>query len=176
MLLQPTTWPKVEAHLLEPAGAIPNHPRFALLLYRGVLDRGDGESRAASFEALFARHGWGNGWRDSIYRYHHFHTNTHEVLGIADGQARVRFGGDTGVAVEIGPGNVVVIPAGVAHCRLDDDPRLLVIGGYPDGTEPDMHRETVPAHPALAARSNQVPRPAADPVYGSAGPLRRYWR
>lgn len=176
MSIHPAARPQVETHLLGPCGAIPNNPRLALLLYRGVLDQGDGEARAIGFEALFGGNGWTNGWRDSIYRYHHFHANAHEVLGIAEGHARVRFGGEAGVAVDIAPGDVVVIPAGVAHCRLDDDPRLLVIAGYPDGAAPDMHRETVQARRAIAAQVARVPVPTTDPVYGGDGPLIRCWR
>jgi uncharacterized protein YjlB len=118
MSLQPASRPKIETHLLLASAAIPNNERLPLLIYRGVLppgdESGDGEARAAAFETLFERNGWTNGWRDSIYRYHHFHSNTHEVLGIAAGHARVRFGGDDGAEVAIGPGDVVVIPAGVA--------------------------------------------------------------
>ena len=48
---------------------------------------------AAIFEVLFDRHGWRDGWRDGIYDFLHYHSRTHEVLGIAAGSATVRFGG-----------------------------------------------------------------------------------
>ena len=47
-------------------------------------------------ERAFAANGWSNAWRDGIFRYHHFHSTAHEVLGIAAGEVRVAFGGPSG--------------------------------------------------------------------------------
>jgi len=167
--------PKVELHRLEGDGTIPNNPDRPLIIYRRVFDHVD--DPAASFEDLFARNGWTNGWRDGIYGHHHYHTNTHEVLGIAAGHARVRFGGDrNGIETEVHAGDLVVVPAGVAHRNLGASAAFLVVGAYPDGREPDMHRDDPPADTDTAARIRSVPLPDMDPLYGADGPLITAWR
>lgn len=73
-------------------------------------------------------------------------------------------------------GDVVVIPAGVAHKRESASDDLLVIGAYPHGQLPDMCRAETGRHaPSLAAIA-AVPLPEADPVTGGSGPLLECWR
>jgi uncharacterized protein YjlB len=67
------------------------------------------------FEELFKRNGWGDSWRNGIFDYVHYHSSTHEVLGIARGGASVRFGGDKGKVFELHAGDVVILPAGTGH-------------------------------------------------------------
>jgi len=168
--------PSVEIHRLVGDGGIPNNPDRPLLVYRAAL-QANGADLAAAFEQLFASHGWGGGWRNGVYGYHHFHATAHEVLGIARGHATVRFGGPSGVAVTVHAGDVVVVPAGVAHKNEGASADLLVIGAYPDGTEPDMRRPDQSGKTEeLTARVAQVPIPRADPVMGATGPLIERWR
>lgn len=165
---------KPESYRFLADGNIPNNPRLSLLVYRGVLDTG--REVASSCEALFKRNHWPPAWRDGVYDYHHYHTTAHEVLGIVRGAARVRFGGPNGQAVDVQAGDVVVIPAGVAHCNEGASADLLVVGGYPEGQDWDI----CPAKPdekgCAAADIDRVPPPAADPVYGKDGPLMAQWR
>ena len=127
----------------------------------------------AAMEQAFARQGWTNAWRNGIFPYHHFHTTAHEVLGIAAGRVRVLFGGPGGAEVAVKAGDVLVIPAGVAHCNLGDD-GLLVVGAYPGGAECDVLRGD-PAQLATAKKAiSQLLMPELDPVPGQAF-LRRIW-
>ena len=85
----------------------PEATSLPLVVYHAVFvatGQGAGEVAAESYEALFARNGWGGAWRDGIYRYHHFHATQHEVLGIARGQASVRFNGEDGPWSMFAPG------------------------------------------------------------------------
>ncbi len=113
---------------------------------------------AAGIERVFAGNGWTNAWRNGVFDYDHYHANTHEVLGCYAGRARLRLGGPQGEVVGIGAGDVVVIPAGLAHCRLDAVPGFGVVGAYPCGAEPDLRRGP--------GEAIDHPRPAADPVLG----------
>src|SRR5260370_24310115 len=124
---------------------------------------------------MFARHGWPDAWRNGIYGHHHYHSTAHEVLGIARGNARVRLGGEGGQTVELRAGDIVVIPAGVAHKRESASSDLVVIGAYPRGTRPDLCRAEAAAHDGALAAIAAVPLPEADPLTGRADPLRECW-
>src|SRR5579885_2835809 len=109
---------KAHAFRFADDGKTPNNPRFPMILYRSPVRLDPAFDPAAMFEVLFASHGWTSSWRDGIYDFNHFHTGTHEVLGIARGQAKVKFGGDAGRLLELKAGDVVVMPAGTGHRRL----------------------------------------------------------
>ena len=165
-----------ELYRFEDDGKTPNNPRLPLILYRDVLRFPAGHDPAAVCEDLFARHGWANGWRNGIYGFLHFHTRTHEVLGIARGTARVEFGGDKGQALDVGVGDVVALPAGTGHRRLSSSADLLVVGAYPtSGGSFDQARPDEIDLGQARQQIAQVGRPAQDPVYGKDGPLTRLW-
>jgi len=168
-----TETPVFETHRFLDDGVVPNNPALPLVYYRGVLP--EGGDRASYCEKLFAAHGWPDAWRNGIYGHHHYHSTAHEVLGIAAGSARVRLGGENGAVVELRAGDVVVIPAGVAHKREAASADLLVIGAYPKGQSPDMCRADEGAHDKAAANVAAVPMPAADPVTGRLDPLLECW-
>ena len=168
------TTPLIEQHWFDDDGVVPNNARLPLVVYRGVLE--SGPSAAPACETLFAGNGWSGGWRGGVYPYHHYHSTAHEVLGIAAGSARVRLGGEQGQTVELYAGDVVVIPAGVAHKRESASADLLVIGAYPKGQHPDICRAEPGARGKALGNIAAVPLPAADPVSGGAGPLLECWR
>ncbi|KAI9567718.1 hypothetical protein HD554DRAFT_2322541 [Boletus coccyginus] len=63
----------------------------------------------------------------------HFHCTTHEVLCIAAGRANLE------VVTEIKKGDVIIVPAGVAHRLLEDlDGGFMVVGSYPKGKSWNM--------------------------------------
>ena len=167
---------KVETLQLEPAADVPNSP-LPVLLYRGAFATGPG--LAERLERLFRANGWGGIWHDGIFPYQHFHDDAHEVLGIAQGEARVQLGGASGPLVTVRAGDVVVLPAGTGHKRLSASADLHVVGGYPRGQEgpavlrPEREGED---GAALAARAAAVPLPETDPVEGAGGVLTRLWR
>ena len=164
----------VETHFFADDGIVPNNPTLPLVLYRGAL--GEEGDLAARCEEMFEAHGWPSPWRNGIYGHHHYHSTAHEVLGIARGSARVRLGGENGATVELRTGDVVVIPAGVAHKRESATSDLLVIGSYPTGQRPDICQAEAAVHNRSAANVARVPLPASDPVTGDAGPLLDCWR
>jgi uncharacterized protein YjlB len=164
----------IETYRFADDGVVPNNPALPLVVYRGAL--AEGGDRAAACERLFARNGWPDAWRNGIYPHHHYHSTAHEVLGIAAGDARVRLGGERGQTVELRAGDVVVIPAGVAHKRESASADLLVIGAYPRGQSPDLCRAEADSHDWALGHIAAVPLPAADPVTGRADPLLECWR
>jgi uncharacterized protein YjlB len=160
----------------EDDGKTPNNPRLPLVLYRNVLRGRPGLDPAAVCEELFAAHGWTGSWRDGIYDFLHFHTRTHEVLGVARGEARVQFGGDRGRTLSLKAGDVVVLPAGTGHRRISASDDLLVVGAYPASSGGyDEPRAGQVDHRRALECIGEVPAPAQDPVYGRDGPLKDLW-
>ncbi len=150
-----------------PDGFIPNNPALAFVCYRGALDVA-GRAAEQSLIRHFAGNGWSDAWINGIYPFQHYHATAHEVLGIARGRALVQFGGPHGPHLEVAAGDVVLIPAGVGHCRLDMSGDLSVVGAYPEGQEADLRRDTAGDFRGAAERIAKVPPPQRDPVTGAA--------
>ena len=167
---------KPHAIMFRDDGSIPNNARLPFLLYRGAVGLTGSADPAAILEELFNANDWGNSWRNGIYEYVHYHSRTHEVLGIARGHARVRFGGNEGKIIALRSGDVVILPAGTGHQRISASKQLLVVGAYPPSGSYDECMP-LPEHHARALKSiPKVPTPAKDPVYGRGGPLQELWR
>jgi uncharacterized protein YjlB len=166
---------KAHETMLQDDGVIPNNARLPFLHYPGAVVIPAEADPAAVFEQLFKSNGWGDSWRNGIYDYVHYHSSAHEVLGLARGRAKVRFGGDNGKVFELSAGDVVVLPAGTGHQSLSATKDLLVIGAYPPGARYDECRGS-PQERARALQSiPKVPVPENDPVYGAGGPLHDAW-
>ncbi len=161
---------ELERHSFTDDGGIPNSP-LPVLVYRHVPEANE----AAACEELFAGNDWLPNWRDGIFSFHHFHSITHEVLGIVAGEATVMLGGPSGREFEVARGDVLVLPAGTGHCNLGSSPDLLVIGAYPDGMPWDLRRGDPAEHDEAVANIRAVPLPDADPLEGPNGPLTRLW-
>ena len=97
------------------------------------------------------------------------------TLGIVRGEARVCFGGPNGQVVGVCAGDVVVIPAGVAHKNEGASKDLLVVGGYPKGQDWDICPAKPDERGCAAEDIAKVGLPGADPVYGQDGPLIEQW-
>jgi len=156
-------------------GQTPNNPALPLVRYRRAVAFDGRPDPAAILEQIFSSQDWRRSWRNGVYDFLHFHSHTHEVLGIARGWVKVRFGGAKGKLLTLNAGDVAVLPAGTGHCRVSKSRNLLVVGAYPPGGRYDELR---PEH-IDGARTREaiakVPIPPADPVYGRKGPLISIW-
>jgi uncharacterized protein YjlB len=159
---------------LEDGGQIPNS-KYPLLLYMNAFSE-KGEKGAEWLEERFASNGWTNSWRWGIHPYHHYHSNTHEVLGVFSGSAELQMGGEQGVKVRVKAGDVIVIPAGVGHKCLSHEDDFTVVGAYPDGAKPDMNKGEEGERPQVDENIKKVPLPSTDPLHGEAGGLCEYWK
>jgi uncharacterized protein YjlB len=158
-------------------GLLPNSS-LPVILYRGAV-MPDGQDAAVAFERRFARNGWTNSWRDSVYPFHHYHSTSHEVLGIARGSAVLRLGGREGSDVEVTAGDVILLPAGTGHKRVSASADFLVVGAYPEGRDWDLiepYRETAEVHDQALRRIAALPLPQLDPADGEGGPVSRFWK
>ncbi|WP_151734041.1 cupin domain-containing protein [Paenibacillus tengchongensis] len=151
-------------------GLVPNNPRLPVLVYPGVL-----QEQPEAAEELFNRSGWGNSWQNGVFDYHHYHGNSHEVLGVMSGSARLQLGGEQGAVLEVSAGDVLVLPAGTGHKRLSASSDFRVAGAYPGGIDYNTRRDHAADHAAALAEIPCVPLPDSDPVYGEQGPLLERW-
>jgi len=156
---------KAETWVAPPGEQIPNHPSFAVLVYRDLPAVSAG---ADSCRELFAGNGWVGSWIDGVLDFHHFHSTSHEVLGVVSGEATLELGGPQGERFEVSAGDVLVLPAGTGHRRASAREGFTVVGAYPRGQEHyDLLRGDDPAEVAAAReRIAALGAPPSDPVGG----------
>jgi uncharacterized protein YjlB len=155
-------------------GTFPNSV-LPLLFYRQAIVP-EARDPAFIFEQRFAENDWTDSWRDGVYSFAHYHSTSHEVLGVYSGRATLRLGGEHGKNVDVQTGDVIVIAAGVAHQNIGTSDNFGVVGAYPDGRQWDLLRGLPDERPRADENIAALPIPDNDPIYGAEGPLRRIWR
>jgi uncharacterized protein YjlB len=153
-------------------GWVPNNTRLPVIFYRSAIGSKVGDP-AAAFEETFRRHGWPPEWRNGVYPFHHYHSTAHEVLGFAEGSARLILGGPHGHEITVNAGDCALLPAGTGHCRIDCSGDFLVVGAYPPNQNWDLCRGAISE--AAIARMLKITFPRSDPVSGTVGPLLELW-
>jgi uncharacterized protein YjlB len=166
--------PEVDIHLIRDDGTFPNNGKLPLILYKQAFFTED-RLEPALIEKTFGGNNWRGSWRNGLYPFHHYHSTAHEVLGIYSGSVRVQFGGEDGIKLAAEPGDVLILPAGLAHKNLWSSHDFRVVGAYPAGTTWDMNYGKDGERPGSDANIALVPLPAKDPVYGSDGMLLKHW-
>ena len=152
---------------------VPNNPRLPVVPVRGALG---GARPDREIHALYRANGWGGTWTWSVYGFHHYHSNAHEALAVASGEARLMLGGPEGTEVVVRAGDLAVLPAGTGHRLLEASGDFAVCGAYPAGQEDrDLLEATEENWRGAAERVAAVPLPRTDPLYGRDGPLIRLW-
>jgi len=159
-------------HFFKDDGKIPNS-RYPLLIYKNAFPR-KGTDGAAWLEKRFQENNWTNSWRNGIYSFHHYHSTSHEVLGVYSGSATVHLGGEQGEKIKIEAGDIIVIPAGVGHKNLGGED-LGIVGAYPEGRSWDINRGNPGERPGTDKNIAALPIPATDPLMGKNG-LPQLWK
>lgn len=154
-------------------GITPNS-HLPVLIYRDVL-KGVTENFADYLEKTFRQNNWTNNWRDIVLDEDHYHSSTHEVLGISGGSVNLQLGGKKGNQFEVAMGDVLIIPAGVAHRSMDAHSDYEVVGGYPDGLSWDMIYCEPEKYEAAKTAIEALPTPKTDPLFGANGYLQKIW-
>lgn len=152
-----------------PSGEFPNSPALPVLIYREVFV-GDACS-ASAIERRFIDNGWCGTWCDGLYDFHHYHSRGHEALGVCKGWVCVQLGGDAGETVRLEAGDAVVLPAGVAHKKIESSRDFSIVGAYPSGQRPDMNTGKPGEREAAERVIAALPHPVTDPIEGRNGHL-----
>ncbi|MBA2652521.1 MAG: cupin domain-containing protein [Tatlockia sp.] len=151
----------------------PNNSRFPLLIYRQVFNLTDTTSEM--IQNFLQQNEWVNSWVDSIYDYHHYHSNTHEALVIISGRCKVQIGGDNGKKYDVFKGDSIIFPAGVSHKNVGSSSDFKCIGAYPEDIDYDLKYGLAKEHPQVDENIKKVDVPKNDPIFGKKGLLFDYW-
>lgn len=150
-------------------GSIPNNPAYPLLLYKDVITSTD------DVKAILTENNWLGAWRGGVASFHHYHSNTHEVLVVVSGKAQLQLGGEQGEQVQVEQGDTAILPAGVGHKLLEGSTDFAVIGAYPNGKSYDFCYGKAEERHENVENIKNVPLHDTDPLFGERGPLFSYW-
>ncbi|PWY77478.1 hypothetical protein BO70DRAFT_294579 [Aspergillus heteromorphus CBS 117.55] len=116
-------------------------------------------------------------WVYSMYSETHFHSTTHEVLGVVSGRARLCFGGEGNperFEPTVEKGDLIIVPAGVGHRLLDeldtDKERFTMVGAYPHRKQWDMCYGESTEEDKVSRNIGGLDWFHSDPLYGKDGP------
>ncbi|MGV2875723.1 cupin domain-containing protein [Macrococcus capreoli] len=143
----------------------PNHMILPVIIYKTVEE---------DFKSLFQHNHWHGLWTGSVFNEHHFHPDTHEVLGVVSGQATLMIGGENGSTIEVVAGDALLLPAGYGHKCITASKDFTVVGAYPT----DQPFETCTQYDQLQSINqtiNSVMLPEYDPIEGNSGPMFKEW-
>ena len=170
------TNPHIISFVLKRHNWFPNND-LPVLIYKKVFLLPKQKNKAADIvQRTFLSRGWGNTWKNGIYDFHHYHSITHECLGISMGSAVVILGGPGGKRLKIAQGDVLILPAGVGHKCVSASADFVCVGAYPQGKDYDTNTGTPEEYHKAIARIRKVPIPKHDPVFGTQGFLKAYWK
>lgn len=147
----------------------PNN-KLPVVLYKKALDE-IFKQKEYSGEAVLSfleKHDYSNGWINGILSEHHFHSIAHEVLACISGSARVQLGGPESETITFTQGDVVFLPAGTAHKKIESTEDFIIVGAYPNGDSYDMRYGENSEYDEVKENIIQVPKPELDPVTGQS--------
>jgi uncharacterized protein YjlB len=173
-MIEKTELIEPEQFVFEDDGTFPNSV-LPVLFYRQALSTSV-ENPARFFERRFAGNDWTNSWRNGVYLFAHYHSTSHELLAVYRDSAKLRLGGDGGRTFDVQAGDVLVIPAGVAHQNLGCRSDFAVLGAYAEGRDWDLLRGRPGERPQADQNIAALPLPENDPIYGAGGPLMQIWK
>ncbi len=165
---------KIETYHFADDGLIPNS-KYPLIIYKNAFSE-TGNEAASWLEKRFESNNWTNSWRNGVFSYHHYHSISHEVLGIYEGSATLFLGGENGQKLLVKAGDIIVIPAGVGHKNLGSSNDFKVIGAYPNGMDYDILRGKPEERKGADQNIANIPFPGSDPFLGKNDGLREIWK
>lgn len=115
-------------------------------------------------------------WVYGMYGHTHFHTTTHEVLGVVSGRAQLGFGGEGNperFEPTVNRGDMIIVPAGVGHKLKNDldagEEHFKMLGAYPPQKHWDMCYGREGEEEKVKSIAN-LDWFRQDPLFGTDGP------
>jgi uncharacterized protein YjlB len=170
------TNPRIVAIELHQHKNFPNS-KFPVLIYKNACLLPQQKNKAAEIlRHIFLKNSWSNSWKNGIYNFHHYHSTTHECMGICAGKAKIILGGPNGRRIELAKGDIIIIPAGVGHKCSSFSKDFLCVGAYPQGKDYDTNLGKAAEYKKAVAHIKKLGIPRKDPLYGKHGFLRSFWQ
>ncbi|WVF71022.1 hypothetical protein IAT40_005818 [Kwoniella sp. CBS 6097] len=156
---------------------------YPLMVYKRAFDPSSSHFSPSAIESHLKSVGVVEpAWRYTMYKQHHYHSNTNEVLVVSSGKARLCFGGskdnDHRVEINAEKGDAIIIPAGVGHALLqeiehENGERYQMVGSYPtESANWDMCTgEKGDEKNGKWRNIKGVGWFERDPIYGDEGPI-----
>jgi uncharacterized protein YjlB len=171
--LNPTT--AVMPVILSENENFPNNTILPVLIYRNVFQFITNDP-ASEIEQIFIKNSWGGTWRNGIYNFHHYHSISHEVLGLYSGWADLQIGGPGNEPMRLQKGDLIILPAGTAHRKINSGNNFAVVGAYPGGQDWDMNYGKPEELENAKNNIAHVSLPETDPVFGKTGKIFDFWK
>lgn len=165
---------KVISKTLKANGYSPNNASVPLLIFKKALLLKN--STIKDVKKLLKKNKWHKIWVDSVYDYHHYHSNTHEMLIVFTGKAKLQIGGVRGRVFIVSQGDVIFFPAGVSHKKISSTNDFQTIGAYPYHIKYNMIYLKLKDYYSAVSSIQKVKLPKTDPIYGKNGLLFKYWK
>ncbi|KAK4989423.1 hypothetical protein LTR66_007073 [Elasticomyces elasticus] len=170
-----------ERYFVTPTPHVPNSP-LPVLLYRNVLPS---DPTAETAQKTIEKNKWLKGGVFKHYPGRHFHSVTHECYAVFQGSSHLLLGRgpidepEGGIEVDVETGDIIILPAGVAHCSLHSSDDYTYMGLYPEGSphwDNNFCQADAGETAEKARNARGVPVPDHDPIFGLDGPLVEIWR
>ena len=163
-------------YFLKDDGVFPNN-NFPVVHYKKVIGNPVPKwLSCAYFKFIFFENDWLNNLKTGIATFHHYHSNTHKVLGVCSGKIMLLLGGESGLQITIEKGDVLIIPAGVAHKNLGNENDVICVEGYADGITQDIRYGRLHERPVADISIALAPFPVTDPLLGEGAGLVKVWK
>lgn len=154
----------------------PNNPLPVLYYEKALEEVFEDNYTADDVISFFERNGYDHGWADGILDRHHFHSNGHEALACTKGEVTVQLGGPNADFYTLRKGDVVLLPAGTSHKKLNASDNFQIVGAYPsNGENIDMQYGDASDYEVILENIAAVEKPLTDPVTSSPRDIDEYW-
>lgn len=155
-------------------GYAPNNPSLPFIIFKKALILKN--AKTSTVRRLIRKNDWCRTWVNGVYPYHHYHSNTHEMLVVFAGSAKLQIGGLVGKVFTVRQGDVLFFPAGVSHKKMSSSADFKTIGAYPFNLKYNMHYLKPQEYERAVKTIKKVKLPGSDPIYGKNGLLMEFWK
>lgn len=106
-----------------------------------------------------------------VFDYHHYRSTAHELLVVLSGNAVVQIGGPVSDIFEVGVGDALLLPGGLAHKCETASRNFMVLAAYPNQQRYDIKKGKAKEKEKATTNILKLALPQNDPFFGNEGPM-----